>query len=547
MNRHIGPLLAVLLVATLSYVNSCQGSFHYDDYHSIRDNSSIRTLSNLPAFFGDPSMFSGDTEKSMYRPLLLASYALNYAVGEYEVFGYHLLNIALHASCALLCWMVFVLLFTDSWEHARAAMFAGLLFAAHPLAAEPVNYISGRSDLMSTLFYLATLVVHLLWRRRGLIGAVGSLRWVLLGLSSLLCFVAGLLSKSTVITLPVVLLLADVLVTTRSGTLARPAVWIRYHAGYWIAALAYVLLLRSTDFLERSLASPVRDLGTQLVTQIKAPAYYLKLVFVPVNLNVEHQFAESALTAPVVWLAGLLVLSIGIVAWVGRPNRAVHFLLLWGGIVLLPVSLMPLNVLVNERRLYLALAAFAWFAAFYLFRRRRRFSYVWIVLLSVTALQRNAVWGTELSLWQDAAAKAPHMYRVQTNLGKSRQLDGDEAGALAAYRRAIDIDSRHGDAYNNIGILHHRQGRLAEAIDWYRRALERYPDHEEIYQNLADAFSDLGDLKQASQWYEKALMIDDRRGSIWANYGELLFQLRELDGAEKAARRAIALLPQQSE
>lgn len=544
MSKHASPLL-ILLVAALSYVNSFQGGFHYDDFHSIVDNPSIRTLSNLPDFFSDPSMFSGDTDKSMYRPLLLVSYAINFALGEYDVFGYHVINILLHASCALLCWVAFGLLFNDVRDQRRAAAFAGLLFAAHPLAAEPVNYISGRSDLLSTFFYLGALVLHLLWRQRTT--TEGPVRGLALGLLSVSCFTFGLLTKSTVVTLPVILLLADWLM--RTGTDDRPhlSTWFRFHAGYWIVACGYLVLLQSTDFLERSLANPVREMGTQLWTQIKAPAYYLKLAFMPVGLNVEHQFTESAAGAHVVWVAGLLILSIGLICWIGRRRRSVNFLALWAAIVILPVSVMPLNVLVNERRLYLALAAFAWFVAFFLNRRMRRVSYVWLALLSSTSVHRSEVWATEVSLWQDAARKAPGMYRVQTNLGKALQQSGDESGALAAYQRATAIDPRHGDAYNNIGILHHREGRQREAIEWYQRALERYPRYEEIYQNMADAFSDLGDLGQARVWYEKALMVDDQRGSIWANYGELLFELGDLDGAGRAARKAIGLLVRQPE
>lgn len=548
MSRNASAVL-ILLVSTLSYANSLQSSFHYDDHHSIVDNPSIRTLTSIWSFFVDSSTFSGDADKSMYRPLLLVSYAVNYWLGEYEVLGYHLVNILLHAGCALLCWVVFELLLKDlapdrSSVGGRAAMFAGLLFATHPLAAEPVNYISGRSDLMSTCFYLAALALFMQWRR--VVEGSPQRFGPVLRISSLICFACGLLTKSTVITFPVILLLIDALSMT--GMRRRGfRHWLRFHSAYWVVAGGYLVLLRSTEFLERSLANPARELGAQLITQAKAPAYYLKLAFMPVNLNVEHQFAESTVTSDAVWVAGLLVLSICVLLWFGRQWSTTVFPVLWAGIVVLPVSVMPLNVLVNERRLYLALAAFAWFVVLILGRRLRRLSYVWLSLLCLSSVQRNEVWATEVSLWRDAVDKAPAMYRAQTNLGKALQMNGDEQGALAAYQRAIDIDPRHGDAYNNVGILHHRQGRTREAIDWYQRAVERYPDHEEIYQNTADAFADLGDLAQARVWYEKALTVDDRRGAIWANYGELLFQLKDLDSAERASRRAIVLMPQQPE
>ena len=70
-------LLALVVGAV--YANSMAGSFHYDDFHSLVLNPHIRSLEKLPGFFVDPGLFSVDAEKSMYRPLLLVSYALNYA------------------------------------------------------------------------------------------------------------------------------------------------------------------------------------------------------------------------------------------------------------------------------------------------------------------------------------------------------------------------------------------------------------------------------------------------------------------------------------
>ena len=95
-------LLALVVGAV--YANSMAGSFHYDDFHSLVLNSHIRSLEKLPGFFVDPGLFSVDAEKSMYRPLLLVSYALNYAWGGYGGGGYQAFNIAVHLLCALLIW-----------------------------------------------------------------------------------------------------------------------------------------------------------------------------------------------------------------------------------------------------------------------------------------------------------------------------------------------------------------------------------------------------------------------------------------------------------
>ena len=74
--------LWIALACWVAYANSFSGSFHYDDFHSLVENRAVRSLANVPRFFVDPGLFSGEPDKGMYRPVLLVTYALNYAVGE---------------------------------------------------------------------------------------------------------------------------------------------------------------------------------------------------------------------------------------------------------------------------------------------------------------------------------------------------------------------------------------------------------------------------------------------------------------------------------
>ena len=94
--------LLVFLVASLLYANTLGHGFHYDDFHSVVHNPHIRSLENLPAFFTDPQLFSTDPQQAMYRPVLLVTYALNYAWGAEAPLGYHLVNILLHGANAAL-------------------------------------------------------------------------------------------------------------------------------------------------------------------------------------------------------------------------------------------------------------------------------------------------------------------------------------------------------------------------------------------------------------------------------------------------------------
>ena len=81
------------LVCALCYLNFTGGDFHYDDFHSLVENPHIRSLLNIPNFFADPAAFSGDADKKMYRPLLLVTYAGQYALHGYEPLGFLLGNL----------------------------------------------------------------------------------------------------------------------------------------------------------------------------------------------------------------------------------------------------------------------------------------------------------------------------------------------------------------------------------------------------------------------------------------------------------------------
>ena len=527
----------VLTACVLCYANSLGGSFHYDDFHSIVDNPGIRSLARVPAFFSDPSLFSSDAAKGMYRPILLTTFALNYAVGGYDTVGYRLVNLILHMACAVLVWRLALHMLGNH----STALVCGLAFAVHPLGTEPVNYISSRSELLVAAFYLSALLTYLTGRGRP------ALAW-----GSLALFALALLSKSTAITLPILLLAHEALVGQPEVGCSHRWSWYAKRQGpYWVLALLYLVIISANGFLGKSLSAPVRGEATQLATQLKAVPYYIKLLALPIGLNVEHQFYEASgfLDAPALMGAalGASVILVAVMAGWWR-RRLACFFMLWGVVVLLPTLIMPLNVLVNERRLYLVLAGFVLLLGELLGRAPVLRRHGWgmaacLAAFAALTISRNAVWGDELALWQDAERRAPGMYRVQTNLGRARQETGDWNGALESYHRALAIDDGHGDAPNNIATILHLQGRVDEAVQWYRRALERYPEHAQIRQNLADALVQLGDLPAAHRMYESALTLAATDGAIWSNYGESLLQAGEWDRAEAALLRAIELLP----
>ena len=561
-------IIAIVAVCLAAYANSLDNGFHYDDEHSIQRNIHIRDLGNIPLFFKDPSTFSVDHDKGMFRPLLLVTYALNYAWGGYEVFGYHLVNLALHAATAcLVMWLARLFGGGGGW-----ALGAGLLFAVHPVCSEPVNYISSRSESLAGLCYMAGIALFIRATRQGgglwLYGSWGVL-------------VAGLLSKATVITVPAVVLLWDFLHEGRRSVVGLRTRFVRWHLVYWLIAATYVVVIVGNRFLTRSLDNRVRETAPQLLTQVEALVFYLKLLVWPHGLNVEHQFFVQQSVGPALLLAGLLLVGAALaLAWAYRRRWDLPlFLNLWALLALAPTLVMPLNVLVNERRLYIPCAAFCLLLAWALRTRPlRRRAGPWAVGQVLTLLlvlgyglltfERNQVWQTDFSLWTDAVAKAPKMPRNHLYLGNAHKdaafASVDEAAkmahwerARAAYRQTIENDPQNDlalRALNNLGAVSFVLQDIETAEKAYRRAVELNPNYADALVNLGTTYHEKGRrqqdpaiadplLRESVEYYRRALKLLPNHADAWANMGLALFELREYEKAIKAYKQSYYLKP----
>ena len=522
--------LAVIVACGLAvFYNTLGNSFHYDDEHSIVENPHIRSLENVPRFFVDPGTFSGLPEARMYRPLLLVTYALNYALGGYGVFGYHLVNLLLHLANACLLWIVAGRLLGKGW----GALLAGLLFAVHPLASEPVNYISSRSSLLATLFLLLAFLLLVRagerkcgWKQHG---------WIAV------CYLAALLSKSIAIVFPLIGAAYLLLVAQRKiwKCLALPAV------------ISLLYLAGTRAIVGKALLQPVRGYGAHLATQIKAAVFYVWKMAVPTGLSVEPQFrVADGFGDGTVVLAGFALASSIFAIWSGRrQKRLLAFALVWFLLALLPSSLAPLYVLVNEHRLYLPMAGAAVGVGLLADGGGRRLSVSWVfvlLFLGILCFQRHVVWKSEESLWGDAVVRGGHMARPYINLGKAYLEQGRYREAIEVSRRGLDIDPGLARAYYNIGTgyLQLENYELAEA--YYQSALERQPDLIQAHNNLGNAYLEQGLPDRAEVAYRKALGIQENP-SLYHNLANAFMEQGEVDSARVYFRRVLELDPEMRE
>ncbi|TLY27615.1 MAG: glycosyltransferase family 39 protein, partial [Ignavibacteria bacterium] len=149
--RAVYPLIIVIAVCVV-YGQAVRFDFvSYDDYDLITQNTDyLGNFRNLAASFTTHVFSTHRAESAYYRPLLLASFIIDYRLWGLSPFGFHLVNILLHAAAAV---VLYFLALRVTRESAVAGM-TSLLFALHPVQTEPVAWISGRNDILLGLWIL---------------------------------------------------------------------------------------------------------------------------------------------------------------------------------------------------------------------------------------------------------------------------------------------------------------------------------------------------------------------------------------------------------
>lgn len=437
------PALIVGLVL-LAYWNAFAGRFQYDDFNVIVNNPAVASLTawwhSMPGI----------------RPVLKLSYALNQSVRSGDVlFGFHAINLALHAGNALLLYGIARRLCGDAAHAAWFALLTALLFALHPVHTEAVTMISGRSMSLMAFFYLTSLLAHLEDRR----------------LLSLAAFALALATRETAMTLPLALLLIERLRKPDAPMLQA----LRSTRDYWLLATLIAALLLMLPWFRHlaSVSLATRPLGDNLISQSAAVLYLLKQAVWPVALNADpllpaFQGWDMFWTLTVLMMTGLL--SAAIRLW--RRRRVTPwagFGLLWFLLHLAPTnSLLPRLDLANERHLYLADIGLCLIVAHLLSpgtqpRLRAGIAIALLLGLGWLTHARNQVYRDETTFWRDVTTQSPANARAYNNLGYALANAGQPTAALAAYDRALQLAPEDVTARFNRRALCRKQPVCAEA------------------------------------------------------------------------------------
>ncbi|UCF66966.1 MAG: tetratricopeptide repeat protein [Acidobacteriota bacterium] len=579
--RRTAPVVAIAIVCLAVYSLSLGGEFVWDDRTLIVENRLLRSPSETLRLFVQDFWDTGDGHdrfRSFYRPLVSASYALDYALWGRNPLGFHVTNLLLHIACSAMVY----LLARQSAMSVAASTIGAALFAVHPVHVESVAWISGRTDLVCALALLASfsLAMHARKANTHRLGFQAA---------SAVLFGIALLAKEMAITLPLLIVLAEIISERSPRRWCKAARAVMLHA---LVLVVYIGLRASAVGLAGHTLYDLHALG-YAATAVFALARYLVLLILPLGLDAHYPYQPltSSLNIVVLVSSGILWV-VGWAAWRLRYSRpAASFWIVWTVLTLAPVLLFGRfgDVIMADRFLYIPSIGWAMLAAIAAHEVHRApqglpvrrwlagaGAAVWLILATIT-IDRASVWDSDTTLFSEMVQTSPHSGLVRTNLGLAYYEQGDLARAIEELSAAVRLAPDYAMAHNNLGAAYEKQGKLELALKHYREAVRLAPRHLAARVNtarvlvhsgraeqglaqldalvaeypryapglyaLADTYRTLDSKEHAMRYAQLAAASDPDYPNAHYLIGKLLFERGDLQPAASSMKRFLSLWP----
>ncbi len=568
-------IIVIALIGLFAYSNTFNVPFQYDDEYKIVKNNKIR---DLGAFFR-PSPPEDHRSYSTNNPRYLGylTFALNYKLHGLDVTGYHIINLIIHIINALLVYCLVILTFKTpalrkggndrSSTAALTALFSALFFVSHPLQTQAVTYIVQRLASLATLFYLLSILMYIKVRlattdnsHQSTGSALYSGKIIFLYLLSLLSTILAMKTKELSFTLPFIIVLYEFIFFQDK---------LRKRALYLIPLLLTLpiipLSIINLDMPLGELLSEVSSktiVETQLsrfdylITQFRVIVTYIRLLFLPVNQNLDYDYTSyHSLFNPDVLFSFIFLLIIagsGIYAYYRYRNSTPRSRVLTFGILSFFItlsiesSIIPIIDVIYEHRMYLpSVFAFITIATALfmgieklgtngsrekIIKTTVSLSLIIVAILAAATYTRNRTWNTREALWSDVVSKSPAKWRGYYNLGNIYLSQRKFDMAIKNLQIAIKYNPYHMDAQNNLGIAYVYRGLYNKAISHYHSLLAIKP-YAKAHINLGNIYYSQGFIDKAINHFETALQINPLLTNARINLGIAYLKINNADAA----------------
>ncbi|MBN1384658.1 MAG: tetratricopeptide repeat protein [Elusimicrobia bacterium] len=480
-------LLMVILTFTV-YFPAIRGGFVWDDYKSFVNNPLVVRPDGLKQIW-----FS--TKNMDYWPLTYTTFWLERRVWGLNPAGYHLINVTLHTINAILIWLLLTRL------GVRWAWLAAAIFALHPVNVESVAWITERKNVLSGMFYFLTIFTYLKFdydKNR---------RWYII---SIILFILALLSKTSTVMLPVVLLLCH---WWLYNSIRKKDIYEIIPFFGLSVLMSYVTLWFAQNRSIRGVEIWTAGLPERIILAGKNFWFYLGKIFFPYKLTFVYPRWTTEPDMIISYIPVTAVLITGILLWRKRQKWAKPLFMGFGyfGVTLLPV-LGFFNVyfmrysfaadhwqyLANIGIIALAISGIALFS-----EKIKSLSYIAgipiIITLGILTWKQELIYKNEETLWLDTINKNPGTFMAHNNLGVIYSKRNEHEKAFKEYQKAIELNHNDAETHINLGNFYFDyQKNYPKALLEYKKAIALKPNDAGMHYNL-------GLLYYSAKQYKKAL------------------------------------------
>lgn len=559
----------IVIVGFLIYSNTFHVPFIFDDPSNIVNNPAIKDFSCFKTPSKIFSLSSVDTTTQYnFRTRILGylTLALNYRINGLDVAGYHVFNLAVHLLNALLVYLLTLSTFSTpflsnsitsnnsvDWqkEDKLIALLAALLFVSHPIQTQAVTYITQRFASLATLLYLLSLLTYI----RSRLSTSDTSRYLNYA-AALFSAVLAMMVKEISFTLPITIVIYEVMFF-KENTRRRILLLLPVMATMLIIPLILLTIRGVTidinainESMKNVAAIPDLSRSAYLFTQFSVVVTYIRLLFLPVNQNLDYDYPVfNSFLAPQVILSFLLLtIFSGYACYLyyrsssaditiknnAKYLRIIAFGIFWFFITLsIESSIIPIADVIFEHRVYLpSVGAFIAFSmAVFVIKNKYAAripglsksivagSIIIVLMLSFAAYKRNLVWQDETGLWEDVAKKSPKNPRAHNNLGVLYKNQERYDEAVRELQLAIRLKPDDADKYNNLGAVFLKLGFYERAIEQFKSAVKIQPNYAKAFYNLAYAYDEQGIYTNAIQEYRNAIRLNGDYAEAHSNLG----------------------------
>jgi tetratricopeptide (TPR) repeat protein len=524
-------ILFLFLATLLAYLPMWHAGFIWDDDYWINN-----PLTKSPHGW---YRFWYATKMNDYYPLTSSAFWLEWRLWGANAAGYHVVNVLIHATNAVLLWRLLARL------DIPGAKLAAAIFALHPVNVASVAWIAELKDTLAMFFLLLSLLFYLRFDDTCL------RRWYWISAET---FVLALLSKSAVAPLPLVLL---GIMWWRRGRIG----WkdLVHSAAFFVAAGVLALItiwFQSHNSIGHEI---VRTDGfwSRLAIAGRVVWFYLYKAVLPMELIPIYPQWQIGPVSVISFVPGLMLALVFFVCW---KNRAT-----WGkgplfGLGCFVVMLLPvlgfLNIsyfvysLVADHWQYFAITGIIALMAAGITKVLDLFPGEKVLLCGVLLLvlggltwRQAKIYRDSETLWQTTLEQNPNCAVAHNGLGNALLQKGAVDEAITQFQQALQINPDYAQVHYDLGNALLQEGEVDKAITQFQQALEINPDYAEADNNLGSALLQKGSVDEAISHFQMALKIKTDDAEAYNNMGNALLQEGKADEAITRFQQALQINP----